>query len=170
MPNAKAFLLKGLLGTGIFNASTSKQAIDTNPDALAGISFINSQGERISISDLKGKTVFINFWATWCPPCVAEMGGINALYNRLKDNPQIVFVLVDADGDLKQSQAFMQKHQYNLPLYSISSAVPEALYSGTLPTTLVVDANGKLIKKHEGIANYNTDAMVDFLLKAGRGN
>ena len=162
MPNAKAFMLKGLLRTGLFNASTKKEALSNSSEPI-NLLFTDKNGNRINTNDLKGKTIFINFWATWCPPCIAEMGSINSLYNKLKSDPRVVFILVDADGNLSQSSVFMEKRQYNLPVYSIAGAVPDSLFSGTLPTTIIIDAGGKLVQKHEGIANWDTDKVIQFL-------
>ncbi len=113
--------------------------------------------------DTKGKVVFINFWASWCPPCLAEMPSINALYNKLKDNPRVLFICVDADSDFSTSIAFMEKHQYDLPVYNMLNAVPPSFFSGTLPTTIIINSNGNMVQKHEGIANYDTEEMLYFI-------
>ncbi len=161
VPAAKALFLQGLMKTGIFNASAKKET--GNSQALASFSFTDNNNNILSTADLRGKVIFINFWATWCPPCIAEMGSINALYTKLKDNPHIVFILADADGNLQQATAFMQKHQYSLPVYASTGVIPQLLYSGTLPTTIIIDSNGNLAQRHEGIANYDTEAMLAFL-------
>lgn len=161
VPGAKSFLLKGLLSTGLFNASAKRESVQE--PGIVSFSFVDKNGNRITSTDLKGKIIFINFWAVWCPPCVAEMGSVNALYQQLKNDPRFVFVLADADGNLPQSTAFMAQHGYDLPVYQVTGPVSPSLYSGTLPTTLIIDPEGKLVQKHEGIANYNTPAMLSFL-------
>ena len=161
VPNAKAYFLKGLLGTGLFNAGTTKQT--KSPVPVAGILLIDASGRPVNTADLRGKVIFINFWATWCPPCIAEMGSVQALYNTLKNDPRIVFILADADNNPQLATAFMQKHDYDLPVYQLTGQVPENLFSGTLPTTLIIDSKGNLAQQHEGIANYNTHAMRVFL-------
>ena len=163
VPNAKAVFLKAMLGTGVFNASTRKEISNKRETAITTLSFTDKNGSTLNTADLKGKVIFINFWATWCPPCIAEMGSINALYNKLKSDPRFVFILADADNNLSKSAAFMDKHQYSLPVYQIASSPPENIFSGTLPTTIIVDAKGQLVQKHEGMANYDTQAMMEFL-------
>jgi thiol-disulfide isomerase/thioredoxin len=162
-PNAKAFVLKALLGTGVLNARTEKEQREDSSAARMGLVFTDAKGDTFNTAALRGKVVFINFWATWCPPCIAEMGSINALYNKLKTDPRIVFIMADADSNLPAAASFMQKHQYDLPVYRVAGALPANLFTGTLPTTLIIDANGKLVQKHGGIANYDTPAMLDFL-------
>ena len=163
VPNAKAYLLKGLLSTGIFNASTKKESDTVNAAKPANLSFSDKNGNHINTNDLKGKIIFINFWADWCPPCIAEMASINALYNKLKTDPRFVFVLADADNNLHQAIAFMDKHQYDLPAYQIAGPIPTDLFSGSLPTTIIIDTKGHLVQRHEGIANYDTKEMLELL-------
>ncbi|MEO5684620.1 MAG: TlpA disulfide reductase family protein [Chitinophagaceae bacterium] len=162
-PNAKAYVLKALLSTGIFNADTKKnnKVIDHMP--FAQLAFTDKNAAPLNTADLKGKIILVNFWATWCPPCIAEMGSLNTLYNKLKADPRFVFIMADADGNLPLSDAFMQKRGYSLPVYQIAGPVPADLFAGTLPTTLIIDAKGNLVQKHEGIANYDTPEMLAFL-------
>jgi thiol-disulfide isomerase/thioredoxin len=162
-PRAKAWVLQTLLRTGVFNASTTTHTPDTGHAPLTSMTFTGTNGILLNTGDLKGKVLFINFWATWCPPCIAEMSGINTLYTQLKDNPQVVFIMVDADNQPPKALAFMQQHGYSLPVYGIAGTIPPAVYAGTLPTTLIIDAKGRVAQQHEGIANYNTPAMKAFL-------
>ena len=162
--NAKAFFLKTLLHTGIFNATTKNESFQVQTAVFNNLSFTDNKGLRLNTSDLLGKVIFINFWATWCPPCIAEMGSVNALYNKLKDNPRFVFIIVDVDtNNFPVSNSFMNKHQYNLPVYQIASSISENLFTGTIPTTLIINSKGNLVQKHEGIANYDTKDMLEFL-------
>ena len=158
-PDAKAVLLRGFLKIGLFKAGTQNETMGP----AMPLSFSNKAGNVIETASLKGKVVFINFWATWCPPCIAEMPSINALYNKLKDNPKFVFILADADNDFIKSAQFMDKHQYQLPVYSTNGMLPAAIFSGSLPTTIIIDSKGNIVKKHEGIANYDTEEMIQFL-------
>ena len=160
VPAAKAFVLRGLIQVGFFKASTGKENIPGNAPSF---SFINRNGQTLTTGDLKGKVVFINFWASWCPPCIAEMPSINSLYNKLKDNPRVLFVCVDADSDFSGSIPFMEKHHYDLPVYNMLNSVPPSFFSGTLPTTIIINPNGNIVQKHEGIANYDTIEMLNFL-------
>ncbi len=161
-PGAKAFVLKAFMLTGVFNAGTAKDPARSNSKAIPLV-FADSNGTRINTAELRGKVLFINFWATWCPPCIAEMGSINALYNKLKADPQFIFILVDADSDLPAAAAFMKKHGYDLPVYRVTGPVPENLYGGSLPTTIIIDAKGVMVQRHEGIANYDTRSMESFM-------
>lgn len=159
-PGAKAFVLRGLIQVGFFKASAGRENI---ADSIPSFSFINSNGLPLTAIDMKGKVVFINFWASWCPPCMAEMPSINALYNKLKNNPKVLFVCVDTDNDFSKSIPFMKKQHFDLPVYNMLKVAPASVFSGTLPTTIIIDSNGRIVQKREGIANYDTTEMLDFL-------
>jgi len=162
VPNAKAYFLQGLLRTGLFNASIKKENHIGTP-LVTGLLFADSNGHRINTADLKGKVIFISFWATWCPPCIAEMGSVHALYNKLKTDNRFVFILADADNNLPVSAAFMRNHHYTLPVYQSAAAIAGDLFNGTLPTTLIINSKGELVYKHEGIANYNTEEIITMM-------
>jgi thiol-disulfide isomerase/thioredoxin len=107
--------------------------------------------------------VFINFWATWCPPCRAEMPSLQELYNELKDDHRIVFLFINEDEDVAKAKRYLQKEQYTMPLLTRTGNIPAAFYSGTLPTTVILNKEGQVIFKHEGIAAYNTGAFIQQL-------
>jgi hypothetical protein len=92
------------------------------------------------------------------------MSSINNLYNKFKGNDSIVFIMVDADNNLKRSAAFMKRKNYNLPVYVPVSAIPEQLFKGSLPTTIIINKRGEVVLYHEGMANYNSPEIGKFLL------
>ena len=122
-------------------------------------------GKTIDLQQQKGKVVFINFWATWCPPCRAEMPSVNAFYEKVKNNPNIVFLSVDVDNKLNNSSAFMKNRGYQIPVYGGNlDGLPGTLYSGSVPTTLVIDKRGLVVFHHTGQANYDSDKFIYFVL------
>ncbi len=123
----------------------------------------NLDGKEVSLKDYRGKKVMLNFWATWCPPCIAEMPSISKLYNRFKDNKNVVFLMVDVDGNTKKSTRFMEKKNYSLPVYTPASAIPSSILDGSIPTTLIVDKKGKIVFKHTGGADYGNEKLIKFL-------
>ena len=162
VPSAKAFVLQGLMKIGLFKPDTNEITIK-KPADLSGIKFKDSTGNIVDLGNLKGKVVFVNFWATWCPPCLAEMPAVNKLYELYKGHKDVVFLLVDADGDFAVSQQFMDKKNYDLPVYAVASAIPEKIFKGSLPTTVVFDKKGRLSYHGEGAANYADQKFVDFI-------
>ncbi len=163
VPAAKAFMLQGLMEIGLFKPDAGTAAQPGPPANLSGIRFKDIKGKVVDLESLKGKVVFLNFWATWCPPCLAEMPSINKLYSKFKDDPNVVFILVDADSELGKAQQFMDKKKYGMPVYAVASDIPEQLFKGSLPTTIVFDKMGRVSFNEEGAANYAHQKFVDFI-------
>jgi thiol-disulfide isomerase/thioredoxin len=163
VPAAKAFMLQGLMEIGLFKPDAGATVQPGPPVNLAGIRFKDIKGKVVDLESLKGKVVFLNFWATWCPPCLAEMPSINKLYSQFKDDPNVVFILVDADSELEKAQQFMDKKKYGMPVYAVASDIPEQLFKGSLPTTIVFDKLGRVSFNEEGAANYAHKKFVDFI-------
>ena len=159
-PEAKALLMRGLMKTGLFTPDVTNLQSDeiSKPNGTdnLSVSFITLDSRPINLADLKGKVVFINFWATWCPPCIAEMPSVNSLYNKMKNNDNVVFIMVDMDNKLESSEAFMKKNSYDLPVYAPTGSLPEELFTGSLPTTVIINKSGKIVFKHEGMADYDS--------------
>lgn len=122
-------------------------------------------GKAIDLQQQKGKVVFINFWATWCPPCLAELPSVNDLYLKVKNNPDIVFLSVDVDNDLPKSSRFLQKKGYTFPVYAgRMEGLSSKFFSGSIPTTLVIDKKGFVVFNHINRANYNDDKFMQYII------
>ncbi|MDB5022531.1 MAG: TlpA family protein disulfide reductase [Mucilaginibacter sp.] len=125
----------------------------------------NTDGKVIDLQQQKGKVVFINFWATWCPPCLAELPSINDFYQKVKDQPNIVFLSVDVDHDLAKSSLFLQKKGYPFPVYAGTlNRLPSQFFSGSIPTTLVIDKKGFVVFNHTSGANYDDDQFAQYVI------
>lgn len=162
VPSAKALLMQGLMQLGLFKPSmaTEKQVLSAD---LAAIKFKDAKGNVLSLADLKGKVVFINFWATWCPPCLAEMPSVNKLHQQFGEDKEVVFLMVDADSNFEKAQAYMDRKKYKMPVYVAASDIPDVLFKGSLPTTVVLDKMGRLSYNEEGAANYASQKFIDFI-------
>lgn len=143
--------------------SEQKNGQTTEIEQQKEITFANDKGEKTMLSGLKGKVVFINFWATWCPPCVAEMPSINTLYKRYKNHDKIVFIMVDVDAQIEKSTNFMVKNNYELPLYIPASQIPSDFLSGAIPTTVIINKKGKMVGRIEGGREYDSPEVYEAL-------
>ena len=124
-----------------------------------GITFQDGNGKIVALNDLKGKVVFINFWATWCPPCIEEMPSINELKTKFAGNEDIVFLMVDVDGKYKKAQTSMNKRKFNLPVYVPHSEIPKEFLGGAIPTTVILDKKGAIAIRLEGGRDYSAPEM-----------
>lgn len=165
-----------LLATGIKNADVPETL--QNPDATAvvdaaavansemagaGFQMVDLQGKQVAFESLKGKVVFLNIWATWCPPCIAEMPNIQKLYDKVGSD-KIAFVMLSVDeGGMEKVKKFVDKKDYTFPVYMPASQFPQEFYSNAIPTTFIISPEGKIVAKQEGMADYNTPEVVEFL-------
>lgn len=173
VPAAKALVIRGLMEIGLFSPGVEEVKPSTGTAEvkdLSGIKFKDLSGRTIDLGDLKGKVVFLNFWATWCPPCLAEMPAVNKLYEQFKADKNVGFILVDADSDLLKAQKYMDKKGYQLPVYAVASDIPETIFKGSLPTTLVFDKFGRVSYQEIGAANYASDKFIEFIKKLKASN
>ena len=141
---------------------TSASMPDKPEFAMApSVVFKDGNGKTIDISKQKGKVLFINFWATWCPPCIAEMPSIDKLKAELPSE-DILFLMVDVDDNYKKSKKFMDNRKFNLPVYTQAGAIPENLLSGSIPTTVIIDKEGRVVGRHEGAGDYTRPEVVKY--------
>lgn len=154
---------------GKYNGNNEQQtdvvAERTENQIANDITFQDGNGKTIALNDLKGKVVFINFWATWCPPCIAEMPSINELKTKFAGNEDIVFLMVDVDGKYKKAQTFMNKRKFNLPVYVPHSEIPKEFLGGAIPTTVILDKKGAIAIRLEGGRDYSAPEILNGLKK-----
>lgn len=167
-PELKGAVLRGLVRTGLFQPSVSgsdqgAEPVQASSGKQESILFKSAEGELIDLSRQRGKVVFINFWATWCPPCIAEMPSIQKLYTAFKDNEQVRFLMVDVDNKPERSLKFMDKGNYSLPVYTPASPISPSLLGGAIPTTLVLNKKGEVVFKHEGMGDYSGEEFQSFI-------
>ncbi|MGO3707276.1 MAG: TlpA family protein disulfide reductase [Mesonia hippocampi] len=156
------FIQRGLLEIGIMNPDT-EQALESKTPASYQMKVKNQNGEQIDFNDLKGKVVFINFWATWCPPCVAEMPSINNLYKKFENDKDVVFIMVSLDDKFEKAKNFKKRKNFSFDVHQLSSNLPSVYRSASIPTTFVLDAQGNIAFTHKGMANYDTQKFEDML-------
>lgn len=157
--SAKAWLLQQLISTGLFNTEIKKGAEKDLPTQTI-FSVTNLNGLTTSTATLKGKVVFINFWASWCPPCRAEMSSLNNLYSKLRSDTNLIFLFINEDENQSKGINYLAKNQFEIPFYTSEANVPSSIFSGTLPTTVILNKEGNIVLKHEGMAGYNNDAFI----------
>lgn len=114
---------------------------------------VDNQGKTINFQEMEGNIILLNFWATWCPPCVAEMPSLNDLYQDYGDKISFVFL---ANDNKEKVNSYLDKNSYNLPVYYTKANVPEELRSPSIPTTYLIDDQGKIVMKEVGSYNWNS--------------
>ena len=162
------FMQRGLLATGLItpkienkHQNETENVTTTATPADFNLMLMDEDGNTLSLADFKGKAIFMNMWATWCPPCIAEMPNINKLYKEMGHD--VAFVMVSLDEDFETAKSFNNRKGFDLPIYTLQSRRPAMYQSTTVPTTYVISADGNLMLTHKGMANYNTSKFKGFL-------
>ena len=167
---------RGLLATGFWIAEVPAPA-PALPVVLTGgatyphnLPLRTADGRAVNLSDLKGKVVFVNLWASWCPPCRAEMPGIEALYKKV-DKSKVAFVMLSLDDDPAKAQRFFKSQGYTFPLYFRTGPLPAPFDSNSIPSTVILGPDGQVAARHDGMAEYDTPefrAALEQLARSAR--
>ncbi len=137
---------------------TSKQTVV--PGDTWQWKLVSMDGKLMQLADTQGKPIVVNFWATWCPPCVAELPEFQELYDHYHDRVSFLFI---TDEDPVTVRGFLSTKGYSLPIHFSQSSIPEIFRTNSLPTTYVLDPNGHLVIQKTGAAKWNSNAMHKLL-------
>lgn len=127
---------------------------------------VEDSGTRVSLRDLRGKVVVLNFWATWCPPCVEEMPSLIAMQKQMKGRVTVFAVSLD-DSD-SEYRRFIREQGMTPTLLTMRDATKNSntLYgSFRFPETYVIDANGVLRRKFIGPVEWTRPEIIEYLNK-----
>ena len=127
------------------------------------LQFSDLNNNIFSIQNFEGKTLFINYWATWCNPCLAEMPSMADLYDRYKNNENIVFLYLSRE-DLNTILDYLPKDEslQKLPIYKIITD-DEFFATTGIPTTFIINSAGDVVVKDVGSAFWNDDSVFNFI-------
>jgi len=162
-----AFLV-GILFLGLmFGLPNATAGAESNPkqttvyEKAGDWSFKTMDGKTTAFSDFRGKVVFLNFWATWCVPCVEEMPGIQRLIGTMKDH-DVAFLLI-TDEKEEKVRGFLEKHRMDLPVYIRDRNTPDAFKTKRLPITYILDRGGNIAMRRTGSTEWDDPVCQDFI-------
>ena len=144
-----SFLLGCVVVAPLFGQQPTIRLV-RNPDPAPDFKLETLEGKPLSLADHKNKVMLLNFWATWCGPCRAEVPDLVELQNKYKDQLQIIGLVVD-DEDQGAIKKFVDEFGINYPVAMATEAL-RLEYGGipALPTSFLLDAQGRVVQKHEG--------------------
>ena len=127
------------------------------------LQFSDLENNIFTIQNFKGKNLFINYWATWCNPCLAEMPYMAELYERYKDEEDIIFLYLSREK-LETIKDYIPKDGslQQLPIYKIVTD-DEFFATSGIPTTFIVNSDGEVIVKDLGTAFWNDKSVFKFI-------
>lgn len=160
------FVQRGVLETGLMDPDTEHKpesaGNENYPKADFSMNLVNSRGEKVDMESLRGKVIFLNIWASWCPPCLAEMPGINQLYKDV-DKDKVAFIMLSVDDDFSKAIKFHNKKSFDFDIYQAPKGLPSMYFSQSIPTTYIIDGAGNLALTHSGMGDFNTSDFKAFL-------
>ncbi|MBA7538835.1 Thiol-disulfide oxidoreductase ResA [subsurface metagenome] len=122
-------------------------------------------GNLISLSSMRGKVIFLNFWATWCPPCRAEMPSMEELYNRFASR-DFEIVAVDLQEKNKQVSKFVNDNGLTFKILLDKTGNIGAAYGArSIPTTYIIDRDGSVLARTLGGREWDTEEVFDLFEK-----
>ncbi len=126
---------------------------------------VQDSDRKITLSDFRGKVVVLNFWATWCPPCVEELPSLIQMQQQMKDK-DVVVLAISVDEDKNNYDQFLKEHRVSLLTVRDADQKSNDLY-GTLkfPETYIIDRNGVVLRKFIGPVDWNQPDILDYLTK-----
>jgi thiol-disulfide isomerase/thioredoxin len=170
----KSIVLIVVLVAGLFSCSssvnenkTSVSEATSQPNEakkLPAFAITDASGNTVNLSSFKGKKVFVNLWATWCPPCRAEIPSIEALAGKV-NKEEAVFIMLSLDENFELAKKFAKSENLKLPVYYPVEKLPAIFNTDGIPATFIFNEEGELIKQNNGADDYSTDAYIGLLTK-----
>ncbi len=134
-------------------------------EPLSQLKLTDLEGKPLNLADFAGKPVFLNFWATWCGPCVSEMGSIEQVSKQFKN--EIVFLAVSNESPAI-IRSYVRKNNYTFSFARLEGSYLDA-YVVALPTTMLLDRKGNLVEDIEGFRNWSSANSIEKLNALVRG-
>ena len=131
---------------------------------VPNLNLTDFKGKKWDLKDLKGKVIFLNFWATWCGPCKEEMPSMEELYQQFKSK-DFIFLTISVDYEKKEIvKEFIEKHRYTFPvLLDPECATLDIFQVKGIPTTFLIDKKGIMIGKATGPRNWKKPEVISIL-------
>ena len=168
MPEIRSlsFLVVNLIVAGLLlqsckqgqNSESTELEVTEGTDE--GIQLLDLEGNAINLEDYRGKVIFLNFWATWCKPCIAEMPSIEKLSKELGEDG-FVF-LAASDEKMEKIQRFAEKYPFDFQYVQLKTNVYQ-LGLSVLPTTYIIDSEGEIVDKIVGAREWDSSESIDMM-------
>lgn len=129
------------------------------------MNFRDAGGEQYQIGDYLDKPVFINYWATWCPPCRAEMPTLEKLYQQYGEDIHFLFISNQAMG---KQQDFLDANDYDMPVYQLVSNPGGNFSYSVLPTSLIISEDNRIVLRKEGAVNWQSKSVREIFDRLAR--
>jgi len=131
----------------------SLAAFAAKEQSAPDFALIDLSGNEITLADLKGKVIFLNFWATWCGPCRHEIPDFIEFYSQYKDKG-LEIIGISVDQSERKVKDFMDKYKINYPIVMATNEIMGNYKPGRyIPTTIIINTKGHIVEKKVGLMN-----------------
>ena len=131
---------------------------------ISDLKFKDDEGKEISFSDFQDKILLVNFWATWCAPCIKEMPSLDRLKKKINKNFDVIAISVDRDGVKKVKDFFNENKITNLEEYfETKNSLAKEMNLIGLPTSFFINKKGDLIGYFQGDMEWDNDTVIEFI-------
>lgn len=164
-PTSRKIVSSTIIRYSMFQPSETKDVSYLNENDLNWY-VEDLEGQEVELSTFKGQVLFINFWATWCPPCIAEMPSIQRLYDEYGDKMVFIVASQESRGILRE---FMDEKEYTFPVYVVRSGKPDVFSSRSIPASFLISPQGQIMMKKQGAARWDgkkVKALIDKMLQS----
>ena len=162
------YKIVGLLFIGLISCEGKQEngndVQKKSSEAINKVKLVDLKGNAIDMTQYQGKTVFLNFWATWCKPCLQEMPSIKSAIEIL-NNKDIVFLFA-SDESVEQIEGFKNSHDFDFNYVRAENL--EELNIMALPTTFIFDKKGKLVFSEMGYKKWDEKINIDLILNISK--
>lgn len=148
--------------TDTMQTNTTPAPAQATASALPSFRMRNGRGEIVDLAQFRGKKVFVNLWATWCPPCRAEIPSIESLGTKT-DPGKVEFVMLSLDDNFDKAKTYAANNNMKLPVYYPASDLPQLFVTDGIPMTVIFNEKGEILFNEVGSANYDTKRFQDML-------
>ena len=147
-------------GISYVNQSTIIEEEDRLNVDLKNWRLVSDQGDIVNLGEIRNQVIVINFWATWCPPCIVEMPSLQKLYDEY--NEEVVFLFVTNDA-LDVVDKFRNKNGYTFKVYNSTNEIPKELMTSSIPRTFIINKNSEIVADEKGAVDWYSSNVKEQL-------
>jgi peroxiredoxin len=158
---------QGQSSVTVVEDSTKKLRLEfpKTPAAAPNFELKDPAGKPLSLKDFRGKVVFLNFWATWCPPCIEEMPAMEKLHQELEKDGLVMLAVNFQEGPERVKEFFTQHNLTFTPLLDRDGKVTEQYQAWGLPVSVVINKRGQIAARATGSKDWHSDEARQFFKK-----